>query len=142
MGSLLENPFELLTNYDLEESKLKKWMAAVAETYAEPDVITYHNWRHACDVFQFAFLSLHTGGASEYFTLKDILAVLLASVGHDVGHPGTNNAFQVNARTKTALIYNDKSVLESMHASLFFELAQAPDCAFLEDMDRRTYERL
>jgi hypothetical protein len=43
--------------------------------------------------------------------------MLLAAAAHDVGHPGTNNMYQVNAQTNLAIVYNDKSPLENMHAS-------------------------
>jgi hypothetical protein len=47
----------------------------------------------------------------------DIYSILLAAAAHDVGHPGTNNMYQVNAQTNLAIVYNDKSPLENMHAS-------------------------
>lgn len=62
-------------------------------------------------------------------TVKDIskpslnliqtLGLLVAALGHDVGHPGTTNAFMIKNRTPTSLVYNDRSVLESYHASIF-----------------------
>jgi len=139
--SLLDAPFELLSRYSIDEDKLTPWMEAVADQYADPSVVGYHNWRHAVDVFQFSFCSLHNGGASDYFSLKDMLALLLASVGHDAAHPGTNNAFQVKTRSKHAIMYNDKSVLESMHASVFFELGQAPARAWMEIFPQKHYEK-
>eukprot|EP00956_Cyclotella_meneghiniana_P020442 scaffold36198_cov43-Cyclotella_meneghiniana.AAC.1 len=47
----------------------------------------------------------------------DMYSMLLAAAAHDVGHPGTNNLYQINAQTHLAITYNDKSPLESMHAS-------------------------
>ncbi|KAI5955660.1 PDE2 [Candida jiufengensis] len=47
------------------------------------------------------------------------LALLVAALGHDVGHPGTTNAFMIKNKAPTSLIYNDRSVLESYHASIF-----------------------
>ncbi|KAG2213517.1 hypothetical protein INT47_009191 [Mucor saturninus] len=46
----------------------------------------------------------------------------MASLGHDVGHPGVNNGFMVTTATPLAVIYNDKSVLESYHSMAFFKL--------------------
>ena len=51
--------------------------------------------------------------------LIQTLGLLVAALGHDAGHPGTTNAFMIKNRTPTSLIYNDRSVLESYHASLF-----------------------
>ncbi|CAK0853608.1 unnamed protein product, partial [Prorocentrum cordatum] len=139
--SLCDTPFELLSKYGIDEDKLTAWMDVVADQYGDPSAVGYHNWRHAVEVFQFSFRSLHKGGASDYFSLKDMLALLLASVGHDAAHPGTNNAFQVKTRSKLATLYNDKSVLENMHASVFFELAQAPDRAWMEVFAPKHYDK-
>ncbi|KAI5969856.1 PDE2 [Candida margitis] len=51
--------------------------------------------------------------------LVQTLGLLVAALGHDVGHPGTTNAFMIKNRTPTSLVYNDRSVLESYHASIF-----------------------
>lgn len=50
-------------------------------------------------------------------------AIILASAIHDLGHPGVNNVFLVKTRDKQAIMYNDKSVNENMHASMAFSLA-------------------
>ncbi|KAJ2218865.1 3',5'-cyclic-nucleotide phosphodiesterase [Coemansia sp. RSA 485] len=49
----------------------------------------------------------------------DVIALIVASMCHDLGHPGLNNAFMVRARTQLAEIYNDQSVLENFHAACF-----------------------
>ncbi|KAG0171218.1 3',5'-cyclic-nucleotide phosphodiesterase [Apophysomyces sp. BC1015] len=54
----------------------------------------------------------------------DVLALLLASIGHDVGHPGVNNMFMVNTATPLAILYNDRSVLESFHSMAFYHILQ------------------
>ncbi|KAI7898877.1 uncharacterized protein BX663DRAFT_442147, partial [Cokeromyces recurvatus] len=102
----------------------------------------YHNFRHAVDVLQANYYFLCKIGAIEpmcpditfdEFTCKnnddshsysikdlleplDIFALLMASIGHDVGHPG------VTTSTPLAILYNDKSVLESFHSMFFFHL--------------------
>ena len=51
----------------------------------------------------------------------ELLATLIASLAHDVGHPGLNNRFLINNRDEQAMTYNDISVLENMHASITFK---------------------
>ena len=58
---------------------------------------------------------------SDSFDHVEMLAVLIASFGHDVGHPGKNNRFLINNRDEVALTYNDNAVLENLHASLTFK---------------------
>ena len=48
----------------------------------------------------------------------DCLALLLSALCHDLEHPGTTNAFQVNTGSALAIRYNDASVLENHHASV------------------------
>ena len=72
----------------------------------------------------------------------EMLAVLLAALVHDVDHPGTTNNFHINQRSvqwrmttivenclhvfrsKYALLYNDRSVLENHHLYYAFSLLQ------------------
>ncbi|KAG8955045.1 3',5'-cyclic-nucleotide phosphodiesterase, partial [Tulasnella sp. 408] len=53
---------------------------------------------------------------------RDLLALCLAALGHDVGHPGLSNAFMKNARTPLSVVYDDKSTLEQMHCALLLQL--------------------
>jgi hypothetical protein len=52
----------------------------------------------------------------------EILSMLIATICHDLQHPGYNNAFLIKTKDQKATIYNDKSVLESHHASSTFVL--------------------
>jgi len=52
--------------------------------------------------------------------------MLLACLGHDIGHPGTNNLFQINSRHELAVMYNDQSVLENHHAAELIRLLSQP----------------
>ena len=52
----------------------------------------------------------------------DLIATFTAALSHDLGHPGRNNNFQINAFTELALMYNDVSVLENYHCSLLFKI--------------------
>lgn len=47
------------------------------------------------------------------------LGLLLAAIGHDLGHPGVTNAFLINHEASTSQIYNERSVLELYHTSVF-----------------------
>jgi hypothetical protein len=72
----------------------------------------YHNFRHAVDVLQANYYFLCKLGVLKpmnenanfspveseikgLFQPLDIFALLMASIGHDVGHPGVNNSFMV-----------------------------------------------
>jgi len=79
----------------------------------------YHNNIHGADVVQTTHSILQMGGndMALQFASLEVYTLLLAAALHDIQHPGTNNNYQVNARTELARIYNDYAVLENMHAS-------------------------
>lgn len=47
------------------------------------------------------------------------LGLLVAALGHDVGHPGVTNAFMIKHQVPTAQVYSDRSVLELYHSAVF-----------------------
>lgn len=47
------------------------------------------------------------------------LGLLVAALGHDVGHPGVTNAFMIKNFAPTSILFNDRSVLELFHSSVF-----------------------
>jgi len=50
------------------------------------------------------------------------MCALFSAAVHDFKHPGQNNLFQQNTKTKWATRYSDISILENMHISAAFEL--------------------
>jgi 3',5'-cyclic-nucleotide phosphodiesterase len=53
----------------------------------------------------------------------DVLALLLAAVGHDAGHLGRSNAFEIASESPLALLYNNASPLENLHAATLLRIA-------------------
>jgi len=102
--------------------------------------VPYHNFRHVIDVLQavFVFLvKLDTLPAypAEVISQRpekspiaallrpfDALTLLITAIGHDVGHPGVNNAFLVTLNAPLAQLYNDRSVLESFHCAAYSQI--------------------
>ena len=103
--------------------------------------VHYHNFRHVVDVMQAVFYFLLQIGILPPYPstsespaaqrvspiaalLKpfDALTLLISAIGHDVGHPGVNNAFLVALNAPLAQLYNDKSVLESFHCAAFSQI--------------------
>jgi hypothetical protein len=104
----------------------------LASRTAYNEFVKYHNFRHVVDVLQalFHFLvrigtlprypsveginSVHPRSpVAELLQPFDALTLLISAIGHDVGHPGVNNAFLVALNAPLAQLYNDRSVLES-----------------------------
>jgi hypothetical protein len=101
----------------------------------------YHNFRHVVDVLQALFhflvrigtllpyppkdtaaLSMPKSPIAELLKPFDALTLLISAIGHDVGHPGVNNAFLVALNAPLAQLYNDRSVLESFHCAAYSQI--------------------
>lgn len=129
---------------------------------------SYHNFAHALDVLQATHSFLHSAGRVPPVSIllrrnrrtwkpdrgrlekslvsclrnQDLLCLYIASIGHDVGHPGFTNGFMVtnhssstllapshsflvlqkNAKAPLSSLYDDKSPLEQMHFTLLLHL--------------------
>jgi hypothetical protein len=67
----------------------------------------------------------------------DALTLLISAIGHDVGHPGVNNAFLVALNAPLAQLYNDRSVLESFHCAAYSQILRRYWPASFEDTGMR-----
>lgn len=59
-----------------------------------------------------------------WLTDLEIFATLVAALIHDYEHTGTTNNFHVMSGSDTALLYNDRAVLENHHISASFRYVQ------------------
>ena len=50
------------------------------------------------------------------------MAVYIASLLHDVGHPGVSNSFLISIKHLKATRYNDISILENHHLAIGFKI--------------------
>jgi len=78
----------------------------------------YHNLWHGADVCFTTWRLLHDTKCVEWMTQVEVFAALVAAYGHDVGHPGVGNPFLVQTGSDLALLHNDHSPLENMHAAI------------------------
>lgn len=85
---------------------------------------------------------LGTRRAREVMRSQDVLGIMIAAMGHDVGHPGLSNAFMKNAKTPLSQVYDDKSVLENMHCMLVIQLLKQHGLGFVvcENEARRSVD--
>lgn len=128
-----------LESYRLDRPQLVALLLATRRQYKHEREVHYHNWRHAVDVSQSVFCFLldlrlcPPLGADErnhepptavekILSPLDGFILLISAIGHDVGHPGVNNAFLVACNHPLAQTYNDKSVLENYHCAAYQQL--------------------
>jgi hypothetical protein len=110
-----ENVYEFVDEFSIKPEVMCNFLRLVEADYHKEN--PYHNNIHATDVIQTTFALLRMGGDKFSSTPMEMFSILLAAVCHDMGHPGKNNAFEINNHSDLAVIYNDSSVLENMHAA-------------------------
>lgn len=137
----------------LTKAELQTFLLASRAAYNS--FVLYHNFRHAVDVLQSVFYILITIGAlptygfsdtntsaskspvASLITPFDALTLLIAAIGHDVGHPGVNNVFLVKLNAPLAQLYNDSSVLEAFHCAAFSQILRRHWPAAFHDANLR-----
>lgn len=99
--------------------KLTRFTSTIASEY-KPN--PYHNWFHGVDVMHSTLQLMRSTVCNTFLLEIQQFALLIAALAHDVGHPGWNNAFLVDAEHELALRYNDRSCLENMHCASLYDL--------------------
>lgn len=155
----------LMLQHALNIPELDKWrLSAVdlrtflmASRAAYNGFVNYHNFRHVVDVMQAIFYFLIQLGTLPPYPISsiqagvnrpispvaallkpfDALTLLITAIGHDVGHPGVNNAFLVALNAPLAQLYNDKSVLEAFHCAAYSQILRRYWKAAFEDIPMR-----
>lgn len=133
-----------LEAYRIPRPELMTFILAARREYKHEREVHYHNWRHAVDVTQSLYVFLcdvqlcppssaapttthvkqkpEPNSVERLLTPIEALILLVSAIGHDVGHPGVNNAFLVASDHSLARLYNDKSVLENYHCAAYSQL--------------------
>ena len=107
----------------LEIDILKNFLNEIINGYSRINAY-YHNDLHAADVMQTLFTMMIKGNVKAKMKLDDLskFAIIIGALGHDLKHTGQNNMFHITTRSKIAIRYNDKSVLENYHIANIFKL--------------------
>ncbi|KAI3379903.1 hypothetical protein SNEBB_006175 [Seison nebaliae] len=111
------NVLELLS---CDNGTMQRWLHLIEINYYESN--PYHNSTHAADVLQCSAYFLRNYVLRQILSQTEQAVCLLASIAHDVDHPGLTNHFQIHSETPLAIMYNDTSCLESHHAAVMFAL--------------------
>jgi len=122
MGYVIIEALGLKNDKIINVNKLEPFLNSVSSQYLPTTL--YHNNMHGADVCHSVSLYFLNSNAEKIYrtTVLDLLSIIIASLGHDLGHPGLNNNFHINARTELALTYNDNSCLENFHCSKLFNI--------------------
>ena len=123
LASEILGHLSIVDNGSVPQNILSDFIKEIIAHYDRNKAI-YHNDLHAGDVMQTVYTIFVKGNLGIKMKLSelDIFSILVAALCHDFKHPGTNNAYNINARTKYAMRYNDLHVLENYHISQTFKV--------------------
>ncbi|XP_075154045.1 phosphodiesterase 1c isoform X1 [Haematobia irritans] len=141
IGYDLLNRYGIIHKFKIAPATLETFLNRIEEGYCRYRN-PYHNNLHAADVTQTVHHMLCQTGLMNWLTDLEIYATLLAALIHDYEHTGTTNNFHVMSGSETALLYNDRAVLENHHISAAFRLLKDDDCNVLSNLSREEYREL
>uniref|UniRef100_A0A1I8FWH6 Phosphodiesterase n=1 Tax=Macrostomum lignano TaxID=282301 RepID=A0A1I8FWH6_9PLAT len=127
----------LFSAFKLNYASFCRWILSVKKNYR---AVTYHNWRHALNVTQCMFAMLRTSPELRGLNRLDKLALLVASICHDLDHRGTDNKFQRLTLSPLAQLYSS-SMLERHHFNQCIMLLSINGCDILSSLSQSQYER-
>jgi len=102
---------------------LRRFVAATEKEYLPNP---YHNFSHAVDVVHCVACHMRLINSAEFLSALNQFALLIAAIGHDIGHPGYNNGFLLETGHELAIKYNDRSPLENMHCARLYSIVANP----------------
>ncbi|XP_011163460.1 calcium/calmodulin-dependent 3',5'-cyclic nucleotide phosphodiesterase 1 isoform X4 [Solenopsis invicta] len=138
LGYDLLNRYGMIHKFKVPPVVLECFLGRVEEGYCRHRN-PYHNNLHAADVAQTMHYILCQTGLMNWLTDLEIFATLVAALIHDYEHTGTTNNFHVMSGSDTALLYNDRAVLENHHISASFRILREDDCNILQNLSREEF---
>eukprot|EP01064_Diplonema_japonicum_P002041 TRINITY_DN11324_c0_g3_i1.p1 TRINITY_DN11324_c0_g3~~TRINITY_DN11324_c0_g3_i1.p1 ORF type:complete len:1250 (+),score=384.87 TRINITY_DN11324_c0_g3_i1:87-3836(+) len=133
--------WQFMQKFNIDENTLLNWLSIVEAGY-HPN--PYHNSMHAADVLHVTHYILGPGGCKDKVkaTDEEMFAAIFAAAIHDYNHPGINNAFHVRSQNYLAVLFNDRSVNENIHASSVFELMRMEKFNILKAFKGDAYAKM
>jgi hypothetical protein len=140
VGRIILENLGLLDENILKQDKLESFLYSVSNQYKQETL--YHNSMHGADVTHSSYIFITHSNAEKLAKTNviDILSIIIAALGHDLGHPGLTNMFHMNDSTDIAITYNDISILENYHASLLFRTLRKSENNIFEKLSNIDYK--
>lgn len=113
-----------------EEQLIQRFVLAMQVGY---NPVPFHSFGHALDVLAGVVRILRLIDADSFLSDLEQFSILIAALGHDLGHPGQNNGFLMEVGHELAIRYNDTSPLENMHCSMLYQTLAKPETAIFQN---------
>jgi len=142
MGRVMLDSFGLIDDKIMPTEKLDSFLVSVANQYFRTTL--YHNSLHGADITATICIYFNNSNAEEICHTKaiDLFSIIIAGLGHDIGHPGLTNNFQVNSLSEMAITYNDNSCLENYHLSKLFKTLRRDETNIFEKLSTQDFKKI
>ena len=142
MGRILLDSFGLINDKIMPIDKLDSFLISIANQYYTTTL--YHNSLHGSDITHTICLFFNNSNAEEVCHTKaiDLLSIIVSGLGHDIGHPGLTNNFQVNSLSDLAITYNDNSCLENYHLAKLFKTLRKEETNIFEKLTTQDFKKI
>ncbi|PFH38525.1 3'5'-cyclic nucleotide phosphodiesterase domain-containing protein [Besnoitia besnoiti] len=116
----------------------QKFVLSVQQNYF---ALPFHNFNHALHAAQAVILIAKDLSFQQWFSYEDKFIIMLAALGHDIGHPGVTNEFLISMRSFTSILFNETAVLENYHTLLYLDLLKNPELDILKSLPPEALQR-
>jgi hypothetical protein len=124
---------------NVQESTVGAFVNAIEPKY-KPN--PFHNFCHAVDVEYEVARYMKLTSAESFLPEISQFWLMIAAIGHDVGHPGVNNVYLVETSNELAVKYNDTSPLENMHCATLFQIFVPPETNVFGQLGKDLYKEV
>lgn len=136
IGEYIVKIYRLEEMIGIPEVVLSSFLETLEENYLDNP---YHNSCHGADVLCSYIYLIENTSLKKFMNSLEWFGGIIASLAHDVGHLALNNRYLIMVQHEYAMVYNDISVLENMHASLLFKLLRKENCNIFQGLNMEKY---
>ncbi|XP_072233075.1 cGMP-specific 3',5'-cyclic phosphodiesterase [Leuresthes tenuis] len=127
----------LVQNFQMKHTSLCQWILSVKKNYRKN--VAYHNWRHAFNTAQCMFALLKSGHLQSNLSDLEILALMIATLSHDLDHRGVNNSYIQRSDHPLAQLYCH-STMEHHHFDHCLMILNSPGNQILSGLSLDEYK--
>ncbi|KAA0723854.1 cGMP-specific 3',5'-cyclic phosphodiesterase [Triplophysa tibetana] len=130
---------KLVQNFQIKYKNLCQWIFSVKKNYRKN--VVYHNWRHAFNTSQSMFAVLKSGQVQNNLSDLEVLALMIATLSHDLDHRGVNNSYIKRSEHPLAQLYCH-STMEHHHFDQCLMILNGPGNQILSGLSLEEYKTM
>uniref|UniRef100_A0A6Q2XBQ5 Phosphodiesterase n=1 Tax=Esox lucius TaxID=8010 RepID=A0A6Q2XBQ5_ESOLU len=127
----------LVQNFQMKYESLCQWILSVKKNYRKN--VAYHNWRHAFNTSQCMFALFKSGRLQSNMSDLEVLALMIATLSHDLDHRGVNNSYIQRSDHPLAQLYCH-STMEHHHFDQCLMILNSPGNQILSSLSLDEYK--